>query len=352
MIRSIITLFFLIACMLLVDVHISYGAEENVSEHVDKNYKAPEKIKISKQDSKRLLDEAILMIQSDQMAKVNEPAIKSEYLLVPMPPWQFNKEKDKDSLNRVRSAYVKADSCESLNASNFESFKSLMDVAKEKGVSVSKILFVEPPSPPPPPQPLPPGLSPDTPQSSSSEHETQTAETKNNLDKAYIYFTVPHFLARQWGYCNLISFSLKESEIRTTRVIIFKALLQYIMAGGDINVRDKLGDQSTALHYLAKSSGVDCCRNFTLAEMFLLYGADPNAQDANGNTPLHMGFDLDNPYQTNCQSLPMYFLLKDYQARDNIKNNKGITPLELNQYCVKNILKLNNNKYRPQSSSQ
>lgn len=59
--------------------------------------------------------------------------------------------------------------------------------------------------------------------------------------------------------------------------------------------------------------------NTDFAEVLLNGGADPNAKDKYGNTPLHISFTK--------KDSPMIFLLLDYGADLNALNNESNTPL-------------------------
>lgn len=59
--------------------------------------------------------------------------------------------------------------------------------------------------------------------------------------------------------------------------------------------------------------------NIELAEIFLKGGGDPNSKDNQGNTCMHIAMKKSN--------LLMGFLLLDYGANLNKKNDLGVTPL-------------------------
>ena len=84
--------------------------------------------------------------------------------------------------------------------------------------------------------------------------------------------------------------------------------------GGDINYRNENGG-NTALHYI-------CCsqtKSVSIMRTLLKYGADPNIQNSNGNTPLHLC--------ANRRLTKLIQLLIEYSADVNIQNNFGETPL-------------------------
>ncbi len=91
---------------------------------------------------------------------------------------------------------------------------------------------------------------------------------------------------------------------------IFKLLLD---SGADPNVQNKQGE--TPLHLAIKYG---CIK---IAQILLKYGANPDIQNRDGNTPLHLAVKLEN-------TAAVKILLKN-RANPNITNFKGLTPLEL-----------------------
>ena len=84
--------------------------------------------------------------------------------------------------------------------------------------------------------------------------------------------------------------------------------------GDHINYRNENGG-NTALHYI-------CCsqrKSVAIMRTLLKYGADPNIQNSNGNTPLHLCANRRLP--------KLIQLLVEYNADVNIQNNFGETPL-------------------------
>jgi ankyrin repeat protein len=84
--------------------------------------------------------------------------------------------------------------------------------------------------------------------------------------------------------------------------------------GADPNARDAQG--GTPLYYAARDGCVEVVRILLLRQ-----GADLNARDAEGNTPLHRA-------AANCR-YTLAQLLIQHGADPNAKNNQDKTPLDL-----------------------
>ena len=96
---------------------------------------------------------------------------------------------------------------------------------------------------------------------------------------------------------------------------VAKLLLEH---GADPNVRDKLGDNRTALHLAIIGRFKD------VVELLLKKGANPNKRDINGSTPLHAAVVVGDP--------EIVELLLRHGANVNVKNNEGMTPLDYVRY--------------------
>lgn len=86
--------------------------------------------------------------------------------------------------------------------------------------------------------------------------------------------------------------------------------------GADIN-NNKNYTGCTPLHMASENA------NFSIAETFLFFGANPNATDKENNTPLH--------YVLERESEEVAELLLEYGADPTFKNVDGISPLDLAQ---------------------
>lgn len=86
--------------------------------------------------------------------------------------------------------------------------------------------------------------------------------------------------------------------------------------GADINNNENYTG-CTPLHMASENA------NFSVAETFLFFGANPNAKDKEDNTPLH--------YVLERESEEVAELLLEYGADPTFKNVDGISPLDLAQ---------------------
>ncbi len=88
-----------------------------------------------------------------------------------------------------------------------------------------------------------------------------------------------------------------------------------IEAGTDVNTHD--GDQKwTALHFAARDQLQD------IVQLLLVNGADPNALECFGYTPIGRCLDVSPP------SLKVIRALLKHGADPNIKNNYGSSPID------------------------
>ena len=95
---------------------------------------------------------------------------------------------------------------------------------------------------------------------------------------------------------------------------------------------------ATNVHVFAAYSKLIVGRFYECTELLLQHGADPNAQDVDGRTPLHVSCEY------NCEEFVS--LLLRYKANPNIQSKKGLTPLLLTSdlgydRCVSVLLQQN-----------
>src|SRR5579872_4506242 len=108
---------------------------------------------------------------------------------------------------------------------------------------------------------------------------------------------------------NALHFCLiNESKNEHTENEIIQNLIQH---GADVNAHDAVG--STPLHYAAN-------RNAGVIRTLLEKGANPLSLDNNGNMPIHVAVSSDNEYAIRVLSLHSQDFLKQYNAA-------GLTPL-------------------------
>ncbi|CAB0040334.1 unnamed protein product [Trichogramma brassicae] len=102
---------------------------------------------------------------------------------------------------------------------------------------------------------------------------------------------------------------------------IFLKIVDELNMPLQLEARDRLG--KTPLHHAAGS------RRRKVIEWLLRRGADPNATDAEGSTPLHY---ICKDYYGDHKSLEMFFEINDELNRSvqlDVRDNEGRTPLEL-----------------------
>ncbi len=100
---------------------------------------------------------------------------------------------------------------------------------------------------------------------------------------------------------------------------IFKLLLKH---GADVNAKNNFG--GTPLHSSIMYNSSDETKIVEMAELLLKHGADVNAKDNGGLTPLHTGA---HNAKNNQISVEMAELLLKYGADPNTKDKDGRTPL-------------------------
>jgi ankyrin repeat protein len=101
--------------------------------------------------------------------------------------------------------------------------------------------------------------------------------------------------------------------IKCDKLIAMNLLLHY---GANPYSRSSFSSKGTALHTAIYST------NLVIIETLLHRKMDPNDQDIDGNTPLHLVSDL-----RLCNRISILTKLMEYHADVNIKNNRGETPL-------------------------
>ena len=124
--------------------------------------------------------------------------------------------------------------------------------------------------------------------------------------KADVHAKVPiseetplHGVENRWYTC----------EISTGAIIV----MLVSAAGADVNARDRLG--RTPLHKVAENGRLEN------VVVLVTEGADVDAQDKDGNTPLH--------YAEKNGKIRVVNWLTSSGAKTNIKNNDGLTPREV-----------------------
>jgi ankyrin repeat protein len=112
----------------------------------------------------------------------------------------------------------------------------------------------------------------------------------------------------------------------SSRGLRLKNVQRYLDAGGDINHRDeKMG--WSLLHYAAEDS------NPEVIKLLAIRGANINATDVGGWTPLHYAVDIDMDSSSRngrrAKELPTVQALIDAGASENIKGTDGTTPRDI-----------------------
>ncbi|MBA3954969.1 ankyrin repeat domain-containing protein, partial [Candidatus Dependentiae bacterium] len=98
-----------------------------------------------------------------------------------------------------------------------------------------------------------------------------------------------------------------------------QALLKVLKSGINPNRRNVFG--STALHIAAQAGDTDS------ADLLLAYKADPNAQDRQGNTPLHTVIKVFSKADKNKSYIALAAQLIAAGANVDAQNKEGLTPL-------------------------
>ncbi|MBR7119259.1 MAG: hypothetical protein IKC77_03595 [Lentisphaeria bacterium] len=120
-----------------------------------------------------------------------------------------------------------------------------------------------------------------------------------------------------------------------SRVTDYSMMLQLLECGADINAVDKRG--RGVYHYWATYSVPELEMALTELNLINSYAPDINAQDTDGNTPLHLfaekcalaireHFDFQHTIERNAGHAVRWFLR--HGARMNIRNNNGETPIQ------------------------
>lgn len=106
----------------------------------------------------------------------------------------------------------------------------------------------------------------------------------------------------------------------------------WLRGASEINTR-------TPLHYSAKGGHLLCVR------LLLRYGADPNARDGDGYTPIHYICQIHNPKSDAREGVWLCLTsLVEFGGDTTVRTNSGHTPLMLarwqkNVVCAKELLK-------------
>jgi len=101
-----------------------------------------------------------------------------------------------------------------------------------------------------------------------------------------------------------------------------------LVAGANVDARDtsSMANNNQRLNWTPLLGAVttDFSRSPALAEILLKHGADPNARDGYGQTPLHYATGISE----NSQNRKIIELLLAFKADPNVRNESGKTPLD------------------------
>lgn len=135
-------------------------------------------------------------------------------------------------------------------------------------------------------------------------------------------------LSRGVGVDEIVSVPFREDLYKMTPLMIASATQQVelvewlIHNGADPNSASPL-HQRTALHYAINNTHRRTCDQAAVLLLLLEAGADPNAQDRLGYTPLHLAYISD---QKELQTI-----LLVYGASDQLEDHAGSTPSGVRQ---------------------
>ena len=239
--------------------------------------------------------------EADKKTDENIKAHYSDYLFVPANPWFFDKEKDTPNINHINRKAERWESrCFSLKTENLDSFKNVLEIAKQKNIDISKIIIVYG-------EPIPIDFGESVPPAEidssidiSNEEEIDLSGASilplgnknvnsSNLPSSQVYFTIPEFIAKNWINC---SGNFGRNHNSVTFAMLLRSMFLYLNYGGNLSSQNVI-DKASTLHRLGNQT------SHTIAELFLIYSANPNIQDVEGNTALHYTFDYNVRGRTN-----------------------------------------------------